>query len=162
VSNGVYPGPYGPGRGPPGPPGPQGPPGQEGPPGVGEGTGVPEAPSDGNAYLRVDGAWSSGGTLTGSLTVDNGINIQSGGLAANGFIYFSGGVSCNTVSTTEISSPWDLSISSGAGYAVILKGQPLLENDPVDPLGVATKQYVDALLAPLLDRIATLEKQRVR
>jgi hypothetical protein len=34
-------------------------------------SGIPDAPEDGNAYLRVDGDWSSGGTLTSNLTVNS-------------------------------------------------------------------------------------------
>ena len=56
-------GPQGP-VGPQGPAGPVGPQGPQGPQGL-----IAEAPADGNAYLRASGTWSSGGTLTGPLTV---------------------------------------------------------------------------------------------
>ena len=53
--------------GPPGPVGPAGPAGPQGP--AGSNASFPEAPTDGSAYMRSNSGWSSGGTLTASLTV---------------------------------------------------------------------------------------------
>jgi hypothetical protein len=55
----------------------------------GAGGGIADAPSDGNAYMRSNAAWSSGGTLTGALTLGSATNNRltiTPGAASNNFI----------------------------------------------------------------------------
>jgi hypothetical protein len=78
----TVPGPQGP-QGDQGPQGPQGDPGPTGPAG-----GLPDAPSDGKTYGRLNSAWSQvlpigGGTLTGALTVQGLIKATTPAIADN-------------------------------------------------------------------------------
>ncbi len=53
----------------------------------------PEAPTDGNAYMRSNSAWSSGGTLTGSLNLSasyGGANFYATGLTFNAIAQYYG------------------------------------------------------------------------
>jgi Chaperone of endosialidase len=65
--------------GPPGEPGPPGPPGPEGPPGVIPGG---DAPADGNAYMRTDAGWTSGGKITQPLQFSDRFRLTMGGAIA--------------------------------------------------------------------------------
>lgn len=132
--------------------------------------GFPEAPQDGNAYMRSNAAWSSGGTLTGNLTVASGIfYVQGNGalitLTKSQSNYTCGIQGCFGVATTRSQVTLADSIpetgnSTGSNFKISVfddnftqydalaftrvNGLGTVYGDPVAPLGIATKQYVDA------------------
>ncbi len=152
--------------GPPGPVGPPGPAGEQGPIGLPGGTGpqgppgptgpqgpsgdVPEAPSDGSAYGRMNVTWTpvvkrSGDTMTGQLILPGD---PTAGLAAATKAYVDahsvGGIieaPLDGFLYGRLNAVWTPALPLAGGT---LTGALTLNADPASPLQAATKQYVDS------------------
>jgi hypothetical protein len=116
-------GPPGPSNGPVGPAGPAGPPGPTGPQGTQGPQGVPgaiaEAPNDGQYYARKSLAWA----------------VPPGGMtdaASDGKLY------------GRLNAAWAVAVKLGGDT---MTGPLILNADPSNALGAATKQYADAAAA---------------
>jgi hypothetical protein len=110
--------------------------------GGGGGGGVPEAPTDGGVYARrgSDASWQPSFT--------NGSNGYFDGISVNT-------IGCSVfIQTPSLQGP-------GGKVSIDPNSMLVLSADPTDPLGAATKQYVDNAVAPsdrtLKENIAPLE-----
>jgi hypothetical protein len=148
---------------------------------VGDATGATDAlnqrtgdarylPAGGGPFLPL-----SGGTLSGDLVLGGGANAGPPTLRLTGWGATTGTIGPGDTfsSWLEIKSPDTINIdagsgvnfssgssliqlTSGSGISIASPGNITVNKDPITPLGVATKQYVDAAVAPLLAEVASL------